>query len=149
MATPALDLIRSVADECRAGSQWPPLARAGLSGHCERAPRLRSPVPAALQRAARHDPEMVVAGAAPTRQDEVDAARGDARQLWQAVRTLPRSDQEVIFLRYFLEMSEAEMAATLGVAPGTIKSRLHRALVRLRGAVERGFPSLRKAFDSG
>jgi RNA polymerase sigma-70 factor, ECF subfamily len=37
-----------------------------------------------------------------------------------------------ITYRYFLDMSEADMARALHVAPGTIKSRLSRALVRLR-----------------
>jgi DNA-directed RNA polymerase specialized sigma24 family protein len=39
-------------------------------------------------------------------------------------------------MRYFLELSEAEMATTLGVAAGTVKSRLSRALTKLRAIVE-------------
>ncbi len=38
----------------------------------------------------------------------------------------------VISCRYFLELSEEETAATLGCARGTVKSRLSRALGRLR-----------------
>jgi DNA-directed RNA polymerase specialized sigma24 family protein len=41
----------------------------------------------------------------------------------------------VIACRYFLELSEAEMAAALGCRPGTVKSRLSRALDRLRAAM--------------
>jgi RNA polymerase sigma-70 factor (ECF subfamily) len=41
----------------------------------------------------------------------------------------------VIALRYFLDLSEAEMADILDVAPGTVKSRLSRALGRLRGSL--------------
>lgn len=67
-----------------------------------------------------------------------------ARLLWRAVRRLGSDDQQCIYLRYFLEMSEREMAETLQVAPGTVKSRLHRALRRLRGVIERDFPELRK-----
>lgn len=52
--------------------------------------------------------------------------------LWEAVRRLAQPDQEVIYLRYFLELSEADAAEALGVALGTVKSRLHRALARLR-----------------
>lgn len=65
--------------------------------------------------------------------------QANARELWQAVRTLKQADQEVIYLRYFLELSEAELAQALGVAQGTVKSRLHRALSRLRAIIERDY----------
>lgn len=68
----------------------------------------------------------------------------EAQTLWQAVQQLQVSDQEVIYLRYFLELSVADTAAALGVAEGTVKSRLSRALARLRTVVERGFPGLQK-----
>ncbi len=69
----------------------------------------------------------------------------EAQALWQAVQHLSLSDQEVIYLRYFLEMSVADAATALGIAEGTVKSRLSRALVRLRTVVEHEFPDLRKA----
>ena len=47
-------------------------------------------------------------------------------------------------MRYFLELSEAETADALGVAAGTVKSRLHRALARLRAVVADEFPALRE-----
>jgi RNA polymerase sigma-70 factor (ECF subfamily) len=71
----------------------------------------------------------------------------DAQLLWQAVRRLNAVDQQVIYLRYFLDLSEAEMATTLNIASGTVKSRLHRAMRRLRAVVEREFPSLREVRD--
>jgi len=37
-----------------------------------------------------------------------------------------------VFLRYYLDLSEADIAAALGCRPGTVKSLLHRALTRLR-----------------
>jgi RNA polymerase sigma-70 factor (ECF subfamily) len=52
----------------------------------------------------------------------------------------------VIYLRYFLELPEAEMAETLGVAAGTVKSRLSRGLQRLRTVIESEFPWLRESF---
>jgi RNA polymerase sigma-70 factor (ECF subfamily) len=53
--------------------------------------------------------------------------------LWQAVRRLTLADQQAIYMRYFLELSEAETAQALQLPTGTVKSRLHRALARLRG----------------
>lgn len=63
---------------------------------------------------------------------EVDA-------LWRSVRQLGAGDQQVIFLRYYLELSIEECAQSLEVAPGTVKSRLHRALARLRVAAQEEF----------
>lgn len=41
-------------------------------------------------------------------------------------------DQRIaVVLRYYLDLSEAQMAAVLGVAPGTVKSRISRALTAL------------------
>jgi DNA-directed RNA polymerase specialized sigma24 family protein len=46
-------------------------------------------------------------------------------------------------MRYFLDLSEEDMARTIGKAPGTVKSRLHRASRRLRQVIERDYPELR------
>lgn len=54
------------------------------------------------------------------------------RELLAAIQALRPDDQEVITGRYFLDLSEAEMAGMLGCARGTVKSRLSRALQRLR-----------------
>ena len=53
-------------------------------------------------------------------------------ELLSAVERLPERDRLVISYRYFLDLSEAETAHALGVRPGTVKSRLSRALARLR-----------------
>lgn len=68
--------------------------------------------------------------------------RDDAQLLWEAVRKLPTAAQELIYLRYFLGMSEMETAVTLNIAPGTVKSRAHRALKRLRTIIQVDFPEL-------
>ncbi len=60
----------------------------------------------------------------------------DARALWEMIRRQSLEDQQVIYLRYFLELSEDETAAALGIPTGTVKSRLHRALQRLRTRLE-------------
>ena len=72
----------------------------------------------------------------------------DAQALWRAVRRLRHDDQVVIYLRYFLDMPEAEMAGALNVAQGTVKSRLHRALARLRDVVQREFTGLHQEFET-
>ncbi|HUM72249.1 MAG TPA: sigma-70 family RNA polymerase sigma factor, partial [Chloroflexota bacterium] len=86
----------------------------------------------AVQKWRQYEPEAITT---PTEQQE-------STLLWQAVRRLRTSAQEVIYLRYFLEMNEAETAVALGVQPGTVKSRLHRALKQLQVVVERDFSEL-------
>jgi RNA polymerase sigma factor (sigma-70 family) len=49
-----------------------------------------------------------------------------------AINALRDGDREVIGARYFLELSESETAEALGIPRGTVKSRLSRALQRLR-----------------
>ena len=44
---------------------------------------------------------------------------------------LPRRRREVLILRYYLGLSEAEIAAVLGISPGTVKSTAARALAAL------------------
>jgi RNA polymerase sigma factor (sigma-70 family) len=58
------------------------------------------------------------------------------QQLLTALGRLSESDREAIACRYFLELSEAETAAALDCPRGTVKSRLSRALDRLRGQME-------------
>ena len=53
-------------------------------------------------------------------------------ELLGAIEELREEDREVISLRYFLELSEAEAASVMGCARGTVKSRLSRAVGRLR-----------------
>ncbi len=52
-----------------------------------------------------------------------------------AVRRLPTRQRNAITLRYELQLSDAEIADTLGMPLGTVKSTLHRALARLRSEV--------------
>ena len=52
--------------------------------------------------------------------------------LWEAVCRLPRDSRAVVTLYYYEDMTVAEIARVLGVAQGTVKSRLSRARSRLK-----------------
>ena len=52
-----------------------------------------------------------------------------------AMRRLDAAARAIVVLHYFLGMPLTEVAATLGIPIGTVKSRLHRALGEMRIAV--------------
>jgi RNA polymerase sigma-70 factor (sigma-E family) len=61
------------------------------------------------------------------------AARVVGRDAIQrALAVLTRRERAVVVLRYFEDLSEAEIARTLGIAAGTVKSTCARALAKLR-----------------
>jgi RNA polymerase sigma-70 factor (ECF subfamily) len=74
--------------------------------------------------------------------EEKNVQHTEARDLWKAVQTLSTADQQIVYLRYFLELSVAETAGVLQIAEGTVKSRLNRALEKLRAVIDRDFPVL-------
>lgn len=51
---------------------------------------------------------------------------------WPFVQRLPPRQRAVIVLRYYLDLSEADIATTLGCRPGTVKAHASKALARLR-----------------
>ena len=59
----------------------------------------------------------------------------DQKAALAAVRRLPRRQQEVMVLRYWSGLSEAEIAAALGVSAGTVKTSASRAMASLREAL--------------
>ena len=84
-----------------------------------------------LRAAAREDPD-------PVSPDPADSAVAVDRRhrLIEQLRLLDVRDREVLVCRYLLDLSEAETAAALAIRPGTVKSRLSRALERLRAQLE-------------
>jgi RNA polymerase sigma-70 factor (ECF subfamily) len=64
--------------------------------------------------------------------EAVAIATVERARLRDAVGALREEDQLVIAARYFAGLSEGETATVLAIRPGTVKSRLSRALVRLR-----------------
>jgi RNA polymerase sigma-70 factor (ECF subfamily) len=68
---------------------------------------------------------------------EASALAHERRELvLDALRKMREEDRLVIAYRYFFDLSEVEMADALGVARGTVKSRLSRAIGRLRATME-------------
>ena len=63
-------------------------------------------------------------------------ARERREVVLDALRKMREEDRLVIAYRYFFDLSEVEMADALGVARGTVKSRLSRAIGRMREAME-------------
>jgi RNA polymerase sigma-70 factor (ECF subfamily) len=57
-------------------------------------------------------------------------------ELLAAVNELREEERLVVACRFFLDLSEAETADTLGIRKGTVKSRLSRGLDHLRAAME-------------
>ena len=90
---------------------------------------------AALTRAFRNEP-------ASANIEEKSAQHMDANDLWKAVQSLSTPDQQIVYLRYFIDLSVAETAEVLQVAEGTVKSRLSRALEKLRNIIHQDFPVL-------
>lgn len=68
---------------------------------------------------------------------ETTALRSDAdRSVLIALRALPDRQREVLVLRYYLDLSEAEIARTLGISPGSVKTHAHRGLAALAERLE-------------
>lgn len=95
---------------------------------------------AALVRAFRDEP-------ASARIEEKSIQKLDATELWHAVRNLGLAEQQIIYLRYFLDLSVSETAQVLQVAEGTVKSRLSRALEKLRMIIKQDFPVLAEGHE--
>lgn len=61
--------------------------------------------------------------------------------LMRALDTLARRERECVVLRHYLDVSEKDAAAALGVSVGTIKSSTSRGLAALRAALKEGEPT--------
>ena len=63
---------------------------------------------------------------------ETEALLGEEhREVLAALRRLPPRQREAVVLRYYLDMTEAQAAQAMGVAPGTVKSATSRGLAAL------------------
>jgi RNA polymerase sigma-70 factor (sigma-E family) len=57
---------------------------------------------------------------------------GERAALLAALRQLPPRQRAVVVLRYWEDLTDVQIAATLGCSPGTVRSQLSRALAKLR-----------------
>ncbi|GII80636.1 RNA polymerase subunit sigma-24 [Sphaerisporangium rufum] len=68
---------------------------------------------------------------------EAAALLGETRrEVFVAVRALPRRQREALVLRYYLDLPEGEIAEVMGVSRGTVKSTVSRALASLATKLE-------------
>ena len=87
----------------------------------------------------RHGSDMPVDQLADSGQTPQEAAESaeTAGQVQAALRTIPSDKRQIVVLRDYLDLSYAEIADVLDIAPGTVMSRLHRARLALKEALER------------
>jgi RNA polymerase sigma-70 factor (ECF subfamily) len=84
-----------------------------------------------------HVASLADAGPSPDRRVE---RREAGERLAGALRVLPERQRAVVVLRHYQDMSLEEIARALDMSLGTVKSSLHRALSRMRAALEGGRP---------
>lgn len=65
-------------------------------------------------------------------QERITLDEPEIDETWDAVCRLPFRLRAVLVLRFYQDLSELEISEVLGCRPGTVKSRLHRGLVKLR-----------------
>ena len=85
---------------------------------------------------------MVVEKNAPKPAPDMPSAEHGAMALLErseviaALRDLPERQREAIVLRYYADLSEADIAATMGISRGAVKSHTARAMASLKAALE-------------
>jgi RNA polymerase sigma-70 factor (sigma-E family) len=83
-----------------------------------------------IRRRSRHDGRLAAEPAAASA--EHDALLGEEhRAVIQGVRKLPPRQREALVLRYFMDLDVAEIAQSMGISPGTVKSTLSRGIAAL------------------
>ncbi|MBO9522766.1 MAG: SigE family RNA polymerase sigma factor [Nocardioidaceae bacterium] len=89
----------------------------------------------AISEGRRHRPTVPLLDELDVAAESHESAVVDRDALWSRIEALPPRQRAVIVLRYYEDFSEAEIARTLGCAPGTVKAHAHAALKALRVSV--------------
>ncbi|WHT19624.1 SigE family RNA polymerase sigma factor [Crossiella sp. CA-258035] len=123
----AADLVQSVLE--KVGTRWRKLLRQEVN---PQAYVRRAMANTHVSRWRRVRKESLVADLPEDSQSYEQADRLENEPLWQALRELPPRQRAVIVLRYYDNLTEAEIAESLGVTKGTVKSQASKAMAALR-----------------
>ncbi|MGF7239046.1 MAG: SigE family RNA polymerase sigma factor [Frankia sp.] len=129
------DLLQGALE--RTYRHWSRVIRAGDAEAYVR----RALVNAAINRRRRRFREEPLEAAGPDGPvDRIDLGGSSAArdEIVRALRTLPARQRAVVVLRYLDDLSEAETAAVLGCAVGSVKSQASRGLARMRAQMTSG-----------
>jgi RNA polymerase sigma factor (sigma-70 family) len=119
-------------DRFRPGAPWRPWLLRIVGNEARNRRRASTRHAELVLRAAREVPS----GEAAPSPEGVALASAERTTLLAALARLRERDRRVLACRYLLDLSEGEIAAVLGCRRGTVKSRLSRALARLRTELE-------------
>ena len=117
---------------CGLYRRWNALSDAGNA-----LPYVRSSVLNGCRSVLRHRNRRAGRAASNTGWETAESAESSAlvgeehRQVLAALRRLPARQREALVLRYYLELGEPEIAQSMGISPGTVKSTTSRALAAL------------------
>jgi RNA polymerase sigma-70 factor (sigma-E family) len=68
--------------------------------------------------------------------DSSDTYAEDRDEVMAALRALPQRQRECLVLRYYLDLSEADIAHALGISAGSVKTHSHRGIAALEKTLE-------------
>lgn len=68
--------------------------------------------------------------------EDLAVATDEHRLVMDALALLPKRQRECLVLRYYLDLSEAEIAQALDVTPGSVKTHVHRGMAALAQTLE-------------
>lgn len=109
-----------------------PYLRSAVLNNCRSSARSRGRADATERRSALVVPEATPIAVA----DEAVAIATVRPAVLAAVASLPSRQRDVVILRFWLELSEVEIAESLGISPGTVKSSASRAMAKLSPLLE-------------